>query len=144
VIPVSELDKQISDAVEGLRALTDEVRGQVEEGRAELEARREARKEADEETADARRRGDHGRDWQTLQQRIDLNRTTLWDILTGVDPSEEARAVRKLAQERMVEARRACIAAADEDEVAESLAAARDAQRRLAAMLAELHPPNGA
>jgi hypothetical protein len=51
------------------------------------------------EVEDARRRGDHGRDWQVLQQRIDLRETTMSDIVDGLDHSTEARAIRTVIGE---------------------------------------------
>ncbi len=41
-----------------------------------------------------RRKGDDGRAWQVLQQRIDIGSTCESDILSGIDKSPEAREVR--------------------------------------------------
>lgn len=41
-----------------------------------------------------RRKGDNGRAWQVLQQRIDMGETCESDILSGIDKSPEAREVR--------------------------------------------------
>lgn len=44
-----------------------------------------------------RRKGDNGRAWQVLQQRIDMGETCESDILSGIDKSPEAREVRGYA-----------------------------------------------
>ncbi|ETY72286.1 hypothetical protein [Bifidobacterium moukalabense] len=41
-----------------------------------------------------RRKGDNGRAWQVLQQRIDMGETCESDIFSGIDKSPEAREVR--------------------------------------------------
>lgn len=72
------------------------TRAAAEQVRAQGEKRRVERERHDNDVAAARRRGEQGRDWQVLQQRIDMKRTTFTDIAFGMDHSAEARAVRKL------------------------------------------------
>ena len=43
---------------------------------------------------DRRRKGDSGKAWQILQQRIDKRQTTENDTISGIDKSPEAREVR--------------------------------------------------
>lgn len=47
-----------------------------------------------EEVVKARRAGQMGKAWQTLQSRIDLGKTCENDIFNGIDKSPEAREVR--------------------------------------------------
>jgi hypothetical protein len=94
-----------------LQAEADEFVAGLERERAEIAAERAADRERDRErvseVADARRRGEHGRDWQVLQQRIDLRETTDSDILNGLDHSTEARAVREVMARHFAEVRSA-------------------------------------
>lgn len=41
-----------------------------------------------------RRKGESGKAWQILQQRIDMRQTAENDIISGIDKSPEARGVR--------------------------------------------------
>lgn len=43
---------------------------------------------------DRRRKGESGKAWQILQQRIDMRQTTENDTISGIDTSPEAREVR--------------------------------------------------
>lgn len=61
----------------------------------------EIKKETDKENArissqleECRRKGESGKAWQILQQRIDMRQTTENDIISGIDKSPEAREVR--------------------------------------------------
>ncbi|MBN2940326.1 MAG: hypothetical protein JTJ11_09475 [Collinsella sp.] len=61
----------------------------------------EIKKETDKENArissqweERRRKGESGKAWQILQQRIDMRQTTENDIISGIDKSPEAREVR--------------------------------------------------
>lgn len=61
----------------------------------------EIKKETDKENTrissqleERRRKGESGKAWQILQQRIDMRQTTENDIISGIDKSPEAREVR--------------------------------------------------
>jgi hypothetical protein len=140
-------DEAAAQAQADARALIEEIA----ETRAVLHRRAEVRAAKDSERRaiieNARRSGEHGRDWQVLQQRIDLHETTQSDILNGLDHSAEARAVRKVAGEglaRLRTAYRTTVSEPDPElhEQLTQLAAARaglDAeQRRLSALDADL------
>ncbi|QGQ19852.1 hypothetical protein GC089_12275 [Cellulomonas sp. JZ18] len=90
-----------------LPELFDRVLRALREGGAALDARlaREAEEDAraDEERAQAARSGALGREWQVVQQRVDLGRTTLADVFSGVDTSPQARALRELSAQRLAE-----------------------------------------
>ena len=71
---------------------------QIDQARADF-ARTKAKLDAQmaderEDLYDRRRKGECGADWRVLQQRIDMRQTTERDIISGVDKSKEARAVR--------------------------------------------------
>lgn len=83
------------ETIEQLRQATKRVAAQTSELREAREAREREHVVKAKAAAEARRRGDSGKDWQVLQQRIDLGQTTEFDILQGFDLSPEARAVRK-------------------------------------------------
>ena len=84
-----------AEAIAQLQAATAQLDARTRAMAAAREQRDAARREANEKTAEARRRGEHGREWQVLQQRIDLGQTTEFAVIQGLDVSAEARAVRK-------------------------------------------------
>ena len=49
--------------------------------------------EGDARRASAARKGELGPEWQKIQQKIDLNKTTLADVFSGADESAEAKAL---------------------------------------------------
>lgn len=102
------------------------IRDKVEAETQEL--RRETAERGDEQSND-RRTGVNGRDWQILQQRIDLSKTTMRDIIGGVDKSPEALSVRGEISGRMARMRDFFSSNLDQ----EALDAAADAQARLTA-----------
>lgn len=53
---------------------------------------------------EAARRGELGEDWQTIQERIDNNETTLRDVFSGKDDSDAAVALRQTAQRSITKA----------------------------------------
>ena len=61
----------------------------------EVAASRTADREAEGRRAAAARRGEFGADWTRIQQRIDLNQTTLDAVFSGEDESPEARRLRE-------------------------------------------------
>jgi hypothetical protein len=72
---------QMNAIAEGIRARTAGVRKELDKVNRGVEQQR--------------REGKLGPEWRILQQRIDLNQTTFHDIMTGMDRSREARAVRE-------------------------------------------------
>jgi len=144
---VVTFDDDAEQARADARALIEEITAT----RADLRRRTEAKADADAERRatieEARRSGGHGRDWQVLQQRIDLRETTQSDILNGLDHSTEARAVREVAGEglaRLRTAYRTAVSEPDEHlrEQLGALAAARaglgSELQRLGALEADL------
>lgn len=61
-------------------------------------AEREEQQRAEEERARRARAGEHGSDWRTVQQRIDLHQTTLEDVFSGADETSAAEALRRTAR----------------------------------------------
>lgn len=84
-----------AEAIAQLQAATAQLDARTRAMAAAREQREAARKDEAAKTAEARRRGEHGRDWQILQQRIDLGQTSEFAVIQGLDVSAEARAVRK-------------------------------------------------
>lgn len=82
-----------------IRSATEDIRKATRADMKKREAERAENADTEAKQATGRRDGDFGRNWQILQQRIDTNRTTMDDILSGVDKSDEARAVRMQIQE---------------------------------------------
>ena len=131
-----ELD-DVREAAARLVADVDGMRAEVA-----AEAVEERRRAADRRAGieDARRSGEHGRDWQVLQQRIDLHETTESDILFGLDHSSEARAVRRVVGENLAQVRTAYrqqLSDPDE-ELASSLASLAAVQEELSAVTQRL------
>lgn len=93
--------------VPDLPELFDRVLQALRESGAALDARlaREAEEDAraDEQRAQAARSGALGADWQVVQQRVDLGRTTLADVFSGADTSPQARALRERSAQRLAE-----------------------------------------
>ncbi len=83
-----------AEAIAQLQAATAQLDARTRAMAAAREQREAARRDEAVKTAEARRRGEHGRDWQILQQRIDLGQTSEFAVLQGLDLSTEARAVR--------------------------------------------------
>jgi len=88
-------DLDIEAGLAEMRAAMDEIDAMTKEGEAQFAAERRSFDESLDAIAEARRKGEEGRNWQILQQRIDLRETTLDDIVGGLDLSDEAEAVRK-------------------------------------------------
>lgn len=122
-----------------IRAATTEVRAAAAEQRAQNEADRAKNAAKDEQLAEERREGKHGRDWQVLQQRIDLKQTTFVDVISGVDTSEEAKRIRKiLGSEKLPQLRSDVAAAVDGGELAGEMAQLREAQEQMVRSLEQL------
>ena len=84
-----------AEAIAQLQAATAQLDARTRALAAAREQREAARADEARKTAEARRRGEHGRDWQILQQRIDLGQTSEIAVIQGLDVSAEARAMRK-------------------------------------------------
>ncbi|XVX22208.1 hypothetical protein ACQP1U_11650 [Actinomycetota bacterium] len=82
------------DLVAQMQGLRVELEDQGSELRQQFFEAREANAQTRAEFAEAARRGERGSDWQVLQRRIDLNQTTVDDILYGGDDSPEAERLR--------------------------------------------------
>jgi hypothetical protein len=95
VVAVAD-DDDINEVLEEIRAFTAEFRETTQQTIAEAAKERADATESKDEREKERRSGEHGRDWQTLQQRIDMGKTTEQDITSGVDHSPEAVAVRRV------------------------------------------------
>ncbi|HEY0119733.1 MAG TPA: hypothetical protein VGC04_13235 [Cellulomonas sp.] len=76
--------------------------------------------EAAAQRARAARAGDLGPDWQRVQQRIDLGRTSLADVFDGSDTSREAERLRGQSSTTLSEGR-ATAARSGDDPMAEAL-----------------------
>lgn len=129
-------NEEIRQELAALRAQTAGIRAQAQEARAERAAERARHADAEEELARQRRDGAHGRDWQVVQQRVDLRQTTIDDVLSGVDTSREARAVREAIHQDVAPRVRAQAAeAVDGEALVADLAALREAQRSMTEVL---------
>jgi len=85
-------------------------------------------------------RGDLGPEWQKIQQKIDLNKTTVDDVFNGTDESPEAIALRERSEENLSTLKvelETDIEGLDDDEaaVADQLADIRVLNTELAARL---------
>ncbi|UOE43951.1 hypothetical protein [Agromyces larvae] len=124
----SEFESLLAELAEATAEIERETRAQ----RDAFRAQRDADRERDDAAAAARRNGEHGRDWQVLQQRIDLSRTTLADIVNGVDDSDEARQVRRVMQRGLPEARQQFADLAADEQQADAVRGIGEAQAELA------------
>ena len=92
---MSEQDFDFEAGLADMRAAMARIEEMTREGEAQFAAEKPGFDEAMKSLEEERRTGAAGRDWQILQQRIDLRETTLDDIVGGMDLSEEAEAVRQ-------------------------------------------------
>lgn len=76
-------------AIDSLQELSSSLSAQLVENQLE-------RGEAEEALAKQSRNGERGSDWQVLQSKIDLNQTSLSDVLGGADLSPHAVRIRAL------------------------------------------------
>lgn len=88
--------------------------------------------------AEARRRGEAGRNWQVLQQRIDLNETTMEAIMSGADESEEAAVARAEFAALGPALREEYVQSLGEEAMTPALASVHEAQAELAAQIEEI------
>lgn len=113
-------------------------------------AERDEEQRADEERAQRARTGALGPEWRIVQQRIDLNQTTLEDVFSGADETTAAEALRGTARKNLARVRELWEEQSDDDEAeptpldlisearADSAAHLRAAQERIQAVLAEV------
>lgn len=69
-------------------------------------AARESQRELDQALsgrAGAARRGELGRDWQEIQQRVDSGQSSVRDVFAGKDESPAAHRLRQVAQQTLSE-----------------------------------------
>ncbi len=136
------INQELQAMLAEVRQATAEVQAATREQKEARAADQEAHAATDKEQAAKRRNGDEGRDWQVLQQRIDMNKTTMSDILTGVDVTEEARRVRAHIQRDVLPRMRAQFAEAmATEDVAATVSGLREAQEGLAAALNSVQGP---
>lgn len=101
----------------------------------ELHANNEPRlNEHHEEVVKARRAGQMGKAWQTLQSRIDLGKTCEMDIFNGIDKSPEAREVRADLVRNMTKVRDDLDAMDTEEETKQDYLQAIESVAKLQAM----------
>jgi hypothetical protein len=84
----AERAERLADDIGWLKSMSEEFDGAATRVRDRVNTDAES-------LAEARRRGDHGRDWQLLQQWIDQGKTTEVEILCGIEKSPPARRIRK-------------------------------------------------
>ena len=130
----------INDVLEQIRAATAQIRQTTRETIEEAKADREKDAEQRGELEKERRNGKHGRDWQILQERIDLGRTTFDDIVNGVDHSPEAKAVRDQLGRSLGTARVAFAETVENEQ--DDFAELQLAQAKLARTIAQLNELN--
>ncbi len=134
----------LHEMLEEVRALTSEVSAATAAQREQRLAERAQHANKDDELAAKRRNGEMGRDWQVLQQRIDMNQTTLDDVLNGVDTSKEARAVRLVIQRDLIpRARQQFAEAMKSEELEVPLQQLHTAQAELQEALASIQRMRG-
>lgn len=136
---MSAADFDFEAGLAEMRDAMAQIDAMTKEGEAEFAAQRPALDDAMEELEEQRRAGAAGRDWQVLQQRIDLRETTLDDIVGGLDPSDEAVAVRKEMSAALPDLRSKYIDALEDPERAGSVAEAERAQAELSKSIDELN-----
>lgn len=136
------INQELQSMLDQVRQATAEVQAATREQRDAREQDRKEHAKEDDAIASKRRNGEMGRDWQTLQQRIDMNKTTFSDIVSGVDLSDEARRVRKLIQTEVLPRARGQFAEAmGADDFAAEADGLRQAQQDLAAAMRTVQDP---
>ena len=106
-----------------LSARLDKQRAKFEKEKVQID---EKIAEKTKELENKRRKGECGRAWQVLQQRIDMGKTCEEDILAGIDKSPEAREVRGYLAQNMSYVRDSVEDADDEDNEAAQARVALD------------------
>ena len=129
---------EIADALQEIRGYTADIRKETDEQKLSLAAFRSSAAAAEADLEKERRAGEHGRDWQVLQERIDLKKTTAADVLNGIDHSPEAEAVRRQAEKGLIHGREIALENIEEDNESGQLEDLKRAQAELARMVAQL------
>ena len=109
--------------MDSLSARLDKQRAKFEKEKVQID---EKIAEKTKELENKRRKGECGRAWQVLQQRIDMGKTCEEDILAGIDKSPEAREVRGYLAQNMSYVRDSVEEADDEDNEAAQARVALD------------------
>ena len=109
--------------MDSLSARLDKQRAKFEKEKVQID---EKIAEKTKELENKRRKGECGRAWQVLQQRIDMGKTCEEDILAGIDKSPEAREVRGYLAQNMSYVRDSVEDADDEDNEAAQARVALD------------------
>lgn len=91
-----ELPDMFREAIARLQAAEQELDRQFEAEQRENERARD-------HLAERARKGELGPDWQRVQQRIDLDETSLEAVFSGTDESPAARALRERSQKNLQE-----------------------------------------
>lgn len=91
---------EVSAAIERMHQISADLDRQAASYTIELRELREKFAKDDLERAKAARRGELGPEWKKLQQRIDLDQTSIGDLVTGADDSSEADLLRQRAAAR--------------------------------------------
>ena len=100
---MSTIDPQVAELIAAMREAREEVLATGQSIAMERQDLAEQGREADEERANAARRGDLGPQWRIIQQRIDHHQTTLAAVLSGEDLSPEAEAIRDIQAANLTE-----------------------------------------
>lgn len=93
----AEIDELLAD----IRQATQQARHTAAQQQRDREAFARESRQIDQERAEAARRGDHGRDWQELQGRIDRGETTMARVLSGEDTSPAAQRIQELTAQNL-------------------------------------------
>jgi len=133
---------EIADVLESIRASTREIQAFTRETNEKRAEDRKAFAEANGVMEKERRSGKHGRDWQLVQERIDMGRTTLDDVVNGVDLTPEAHAVRTKMGGVLAEAREQLKDAVESDEGENDYKKVQRAQAELARTLEQMRTLN--
>lgn len=135
-------DPEIEAILAEMRETMAEFRAETAAVSEQLETEKRADAAANSDIEQARRNGEHGREWQAVQQSIDLGKTTLDDVITGVDHSPEAKALRAMMQATLPAARSEFVAVVETQQEQGDLAELHRAQAELAVALEQLNRLN--
>lgn len=134
---MAEDDFDLEANLAEIQAAMAEIDGWTKQGEADFAAERAKFDDILKDVEESRRSGKDGRDWQVLQQRIDMRETTLDDIVGGLDQSDEAVAVRAQMSASLPELAKAYSDFLDDPEQVPERAEAEAARAELAKSLDE-------
>lgn len=135
-------DSETEALLAEMRETMAQFRLETAEVAAELAADRRADAAVQADLEQARRNGDHGREWQAVQQSIDMRKTTLADVINGVDHSPEAVALRAMMAATLPKARSEFATTIEESDESGALGGLQQAQSELALALEQLNRLN--